>query len=224
MLKMKQAVTIIGGANGPTSIFLAGRNRRNPGILRPRQWLLQTRCRIRRSRIERRIQAHPHTIEQTVCYAAEKYGAREVESNERIYEIRKRECKSGLVQNSRPDLLASVPKQKPMTEAIRRDAKKLEQWLDRSEKRIDRMDEVIAAIPDEVFPMDFHLYKIHTEAGELELAVERIHGVFCVNWNGKDRKRLQKILRSLYLYYGVSAEDIKKRSLRYQMLLSALAS
>ena len=40
----------------------------------------------------------------------------------------------------------------------------------------------------------------------------------------KTMKELKKLFREIYLYYGVTAEDIKNETERYKSLLAALCS
>ena len=41
---------------------------------------------------------------------------------------------------------------------------------------------------------------------------------------GRSKKKMKKIMQELYLYYGVSGEDIRNKTERYMSLLAVLSS
>ena len=55
-------VSIIGGADGPTSIFIAGKGGKIKLTTRIRNYFYK----IKRDRIKRQITANPHTLEEVV--------------------------------------------------------------------------------------------------------------------------------------------------------------
>ena len=55
-------VSIIGGADGPTSIFIAGKGGKIKFTTRIRNYFRK----IKRERIKRQITANPHTLEEVV--------------------------------------------------------------------------------------------------------------------------------------------------------------
>ena len=71
-----KSVSIIGGADGPTSFFIAGKNK-NPGVLGR---IKQTLRRKKRAKIEKKIVAAPHTPDEVVLYIKHKYHAVEAPS------------------------------------------------------------------------------------------------------------------------------------------------
>ena len=86
-------------------------------------------------------------------------------------------------------------------------------------KQIDQM-------PDNVIPMDFHLYEIEIGEDLMEIEVDYIWNIFGISYSGNKSviKRFKKIARDLYCYYGVSEEDIKNRTERYSSLVTKLSS
>ena len=60
----------------------------------------------------------------------------------------------------------------------------------------------------------------------MEVEIDYLWDVFGISYSGskKAMKELRKISCRLYLYYGVTEEDIKEESKRYSSLLTALAS
>ena len=64
-------VSIIGGADGPTSIFIAGKGGKIKLTTRIRNYFYK----IKRDRIKRQITANPHTLEEVVEWLKREYGA-----------------------------------------------------------------------------------------------------------------------------------------------------
>ena len=91
---------------------------------------------------------------------------------------------------------------------------------------LQKQSERAAQIPDDLFPMDYHLYQIRTEGGRMEIGIDFRWNVFGISYSGdkKAMKKLKRLSRRLYIYYGVSEDDIKKNSERYSSLLTVLAS
>ena len=79
--KSKSKVSIIGGADGPTSIFIAGRTRKKPLKVRIRNIIY----RYRRKIVEKKVVADVHTLDELVQYAMNTYNLIETNSTERKY-------------------------------------------------------------------------------------------------------------------------------------------
>jgi len=145
----KGAVAIIGGADGPTSVFVAGRIKRIPFKHRVKNRIYKWKSK----RAAKQIFASPRSLAEVIAYAVNKYDARKVEE------------------------------------------------------------------------ADFHLYEINFEDGRLEMEVDYRRNALGISYSGKKKavKRMQEIARDLYLYYGVSEEDICEKSERYHSLLAMLS-
>ena len=84
-----------------------------------------------------------------------------------------------------------------------------------------------AEIADDIFPLDFHIYEIKCpENCWIQIGVETIWQVIDDSFSGdkKIMKQLKKLFREIYLYYGVTTEDIKNETERYKLLLATLCS
>lgn len=73
--------------------------------------------------------------------------------------------------------------------------------------------------------VDFHVYEMNVDDGCLEMELDYIAKIFGVSYSGNKRvmKQLKKIAQDLYLYYGVTEEDIKNKSERYSSMLAILS-
>ena len=87
-------------------------------------------------------------------------------------------------------------------------------------------NKLIDQMPDNVIPMDFHLYEIKIGEDLMEIEVDYTWNIFGISYSGNKSviKRFKKIARDLYCYYGVSEEDIKNRTKRYSSLVTELSS
>lgn len=63
------SISIIGGADGPTSIFTAGHSKKQPLKIRIKNSIY----RYKRKKVEKTIVANPHSLSETVQYAKDKY-------------------------------------------------------------------------------------------------------------------------------------------------------
>lgn len=208
-------VSIIGGADGPTSIFIAGRTGKRPLKVRIKNWIY---CQ-RRRRIAGRIRPNPHTLKQVTAFMKMEYGATEVSKESRQYQDMKASLREGLIIQNRPELLEGL-------EEIKRPAEYTKEAMEEMFLQIKRRSEAIAGIPDDRFTMDFHVYEIIIEGGRMEIEIDYQWDILGISYSGnkKAMKELKKMGRRLYVFYGVTQDDMEMESKRYSSLLTALAS
>lgn len=222
MKKDVSAVSAIGGADGPTSIFLVGRKEMN--IWQHIKASFFNRKYIwKRARAEKTIASlapNAHTIEETIQYIRQRYHAAEADSSYPLYSSRKRSMKHQLIQRNQPELLGEEKQFLPPADLNDEQAllawqQKIDAWADECMARAD-------AVPYDVFPTDYHLFIIdRQDEGALEIEIDSINSSLSVSFSG-NQKIMEPILKDIYLYFGVSEEDIAHRSERYLSLLGAL--
>ena len=103
------------------------------------------------------------------------------------------------------------------------DMESLKAFWEQIQERERRAEE----IADDIFPIDFHIYEIRwAENDRMRIGVETVWQVLDVSFSGdkKTMKWLNKQCKGVYLYYGVTAEDIKNETERFKSLLGALCS
>lgn len=210
-----KAVSIIGGADGPTSIFIAGKTGKLSLKERIRRYFYQRR----RKRVEGKIKPGAHTLQEVAAYVVEKYHAVEMPEQRMSY-IEQRKClKESLIITNRPELLGDmkeIPKPEEYTDDTIREM----------QRQIQLRSEMIADMPDDVIPMDFHIYEIHGSEGYIEIAADSVWEILECSYSGSKRtmKQLREIVKDIYLYYGVTEEDIRNRSKRYASLITMLST
>ncbi len=210
----RKSVTIISGDDGATSIFVAGRKR----SISPVRRVKHTVYKIRKARLEKRIQANPHTIEQVIQFITKKYNVKETAQDDFGYLEQRKYLKQSLIGKHRLELLKELPKPKYPKE------KNEKQWREFHAKYEEWIEQV-NAIPEEVFPMDFHIYKVRcAENAYVQINVEKVNKDLAIQYIGesKDMKELRKIAKSIYIYYGVTEKDIEQKTERYEALVCCL--
>ena len=96
-------------------------------------------------------------------------------------------------------------------------------------KYIEKMEvrrEMIAELPDNIIPMDFHLYRVQVGDGMFEMGIDYKWDILGISYSGdkKEMKFYEKISKELYRYYGVEEADIKNKTKRYSALVTALST
>ncbi len=213
--KSKRSVSIIGGADGPTSVFIVGKSGKKPLKMRIKNYIYK----CKRKKAEKKIFAGAHSIEEVVVYAKDKYLAVEIGTTQNKY-VEQRKClKESLILEQKPELLGDM-------EDIKRPNIYDEDSIWKLHQQIEARSEIIAQIPDSEMPMDFHLFEIRLDDGVLEIGTEYIWDIFGVSYSGNKKvmKQLKRIAQDLYIYYGVTEEDIRNKSKRYSSLLTTLST
>lgn len=210
--KVAAAVSIIGGADGPTSLFLAGKSGDDSR--------LKAKHEKKMRRIADKIPTDPHTLEEVEQYLQDKYHAVCLDGEREETRGQERAMRSTMVFKHRPELLRTPEPEVPKPD----DPEALKQFEEQIKKRFQEAEEVSA----EEFPLDFHCYQITPEGEEdtqLIINVERRYQELQVSYTmGKsgDKAALEAIVKDVYLYYGVSQEDKEKCTERFMVLANVL--
>lgn len=188
MANSAKSVSIIGGADGPTSIFIAGKQRKQKLSQRIKRYFYKKK----RARIEKTIVANPHTLDEVTIYIKDKYNALEISQ----------------------DTFSYLEEKKYLKESI-------QEFMEEAKMRTQKATE----ISDEIFPMDFHIYEIISDDGQVRISIEKnwIEIGISYSSNKKRMKKVKAIANDIYLYYGVTQEDIEKKTQRYFALVAALS-
>lgn len=213
--KSNSAVSIIGGADGPTSVFIAGRTGKKP--LRMRFWDYIHQC--KRHKIEKKMIAMPHTLQEVAYYAMEKHSAVEISTSKTKYIKKRKLAKEGLVIKHKPELLGDMLDIEIPTHYDENAIKALNQ-------QIQARNERIAEISYSEIPMDFHVYEVRKEKDTLDIDIDYKWNIFAVSYGGggkKTMKQFHKIAKDLYIYYGVTEDDIRNKTERYSSLVAILS-
>ena len=213
--KSKSGVSIIGGADGPTSIFIAGKTQKKSLKVKIRNAIYKHK----RKRAEKKIVADAHTLNELVQYAMNNYDFVEINVAERKYMEQRINLKGSLILQHKQEVLGEM---KDISKPDISNEDSVRQYLDKIKAR----SEMIAEMPDDIIPMNFHLYEIRMGDDVLEMEIDYIWNIFGISYSGDRKviKQFEKISKDLYIYYGVSEDDIKKKTKRYLSLIAELSS
>ena len=212
--KRVQQAAIIGGEDGPTSVFIAGKDDGFKIPLRAR--IRKKQYQIRRKRVEKKIKSGAHTIKETILYANEKYGLLPVEPTQLKYQNEKKSVKEAVIYKYKPELLGEF---QHISAPDISDEKSMQEFYQLLEER----ERIIETISDEEISMDFKMYELVQENSHLEMVLDSKWNILYVNYGGdrEQMRKLKKIAQDIYLYYGVTEEDIKNKTERYAALVGA---
>ncbi|MDE7299336.1 MAG: hypothetical protein K2N94_10990 [Lachnospiraceae bacterium] len=225
--KSARAVTIIGGSDGPTSVFIAGKlggKRENP-LRRFRNYFRMKQNQKRRARAIQSIRPEPHTMDELISFIKQKYHAVELSPENSSVQEYRRNTKISIVwreHKAEMERLGYVsPEQKRPQNFEDRAA--VEKWY----KYMQEYDAAAAGLDDALVPTDTHIYEIHTKpSGTIQIGIEKIRGLLSASFSSSDKKsfsQLQRIQQEIYQYYGVSQKDIDQNTDRYLTLVTILA-
>ena len=219
MKKGVSSYTVIGGADGPTSIFIAGRTKERWNIRNLKHILRNKKYQRNRKKIMAQMTADSHSLNEVIEYITSKYEATELPKDSRRYLEQRKDCKSSFILRFQPELIGGFSEiEKPDFE---NEASVREYFA-----KIKERQEKAAAIPDEIFPIDFHMYEIKCPGGGnimLELETIHEHIGFSISAEKGKMKQANKIGKDIYRYYGVSSEDIENQTERYKSVVAVLA-
>lgn len=209
-----QQAAIIGGEDGPTSVFIAGKDDGFKIPLRAR--IRKKQYQIRRKRVEKKIKSGAHTIKETILYAKEKYGLLPVEPTQLKYQNEKKSVKEAVIYKYKPELLGEF---QHISAPDISDEKSMQEFYQLLEER----ERIIETISDEEISVDFKMYELVQENSHLEMVLDSKWNILYVNYGGdrEQMRKLKKIAQDIYLYYGVTEEDIKNKTERYAALVGA---
>ena len=235
MRKIKaSAVSVIGGSDGPTSIFLAGGGKTKEKNLF-RRWKTAYRNAKRkrkRKKAEKSIKPGAHSMEELTAYMLERYGAVEIPHDDAVYLENCKNMRAALAMKYHPELVGERP-EKPDREALQgMNEKDRKEVLEKFMAECNRMQERAAALAESMVPMDYRCYKITPGLwSEVHIELEKEHGILMGGCSASSMRRhggkrlmkqAQSIMADIHRYYGVTEEDIRQKSERYKDLLVVL--
>ena len=128
--------------------------------------------------------------------------------------------KVGLIQRYAPELLDEMPLLSP---SDLQDEQKLKVFME----KVNERQKTASSISDELFKVDYACYQIKSDSAEITIEMDKERGFLTSSWSGKGkrkRRKPSKIVQDIFLYYGVTQEDIDGKTERYKILVSVLCS
>lgn len=205
--------TIIGGSDGPTSVFVVGRNHK-PSM---KQRMQRAMFRLRKKWHALWIKPNPHTMGETANYIREKYDFVELPRDSKKYQRLYNEHRCSFIIQYEPHLLGDYATPPELKGKSQEDVK---EFLD----KLQLQQEKASQVPEELFPLEYYYFEKQEKDIHMELQLEARFGHIGGGASGKSISKFYKIEKDVYKYYGVSEDDIKNHTERYDNLLRCLAS
>ena len=213
-MKKAQAVNIIGGADGPTSIFLVT-NEKKQTI---KQRLREIKYQFKKAWVEKHISQGSHTLEEVCKYIKDKYGFCEIDKNTKEYQEEYVYLRSSFLMQHAPWLLGEYEKS---PELLSYEKEVVGNYMEAVKKR----EQAALEVPKADFDIEFHKYKGIMSSASIDIIIEKRFGYIGggATGNKKAIKTFEKIYKDIYRYYGVTQEDIVHKTQRYNELVKTLA-
>jgi hypothetical protein len=212
-MKEKTEINIIGGADGPTSVFVVENDKRNITI---KQKIYKFRYDIKKARVEKYIKAEPHSMEDVESYLKSVYGFTEIDPDSDRYKDEYIQVRASFIMQYASELLgeyASCPKLEG------EDAESVQRFLAQVELRQKAAENV----PQEVFDIDLHIFEKNEKNLDMIFTLEKDYGYIGGFASGSKLKKFEEIERNVYRYYGVTQEDIDNKTQRYEAFVKTLS-
>lgn len=213
-MKKGQNSYSIKSEDGATSVFIASKKK-----LTLRQRWKQIQYNRKKKAIEKTISGENyHSMEEVIEYGIHEFGLIHVDKEDEDYLEEYRQLRASFMLRHQPELLgeyANIPKPN------RDNPDEVMLFIEKCKEQVKRaMD-----IPKEQFDIDMHkLEKQYPDTNNsLYVIIEAKYGYIGGSAVGDETvKELDKIMVSLYRYYGVTQEDIDNKTQRYKDLVSEL--
>lgn len=147
MKKSSSAVSVIGGADGPTSIFF-----KKNAKLTLKQKIQRAKNKIKRFYVDKTLSCESHSLDEVIEYIVNRYRFAVVDKDAEEFPEEYQQMRASFIIQYAPELLGestACPKLKSES------PKDVEAYIRQSEERMQRAME----IPSTEFDIDFHKFK-----------------------------------------------------------------
>ena len=206
------ATTIIGSSDGPTSVFIASSNHK----VNIKQKFQRKMFSFRKKWYALWIKPGTHTMEEVAEYIRKKYSFVELTKESTKYQRLYQELRSSFIMQYEPQLLGEYA---ALSELKSQNEEDVKAFLDTMQLRQEKACEV----PEELFSLEYYYFEKQDKDLHMEIQLESRFEYIGGGTSGKKISKFRKIYKDVYKYYGVSEEDIRNNTKRYQSLLRTLS-
>lgn len=216
MSKREKEVSIIGGADGPTSVFAVKRNAKLTIKQKIARWIYNRK----KAYIERTLKPESHTIDEVMECLVKKYGFVELDADsDEVREDYHQKRASFIIQYA-PELLGEYATIPPLKSESPED---VQAHLALVQERMQKASE----IPTSMFDIEFHKFKKTFDDinDNIHIVVEKKYAYIGGSAGGSEKviKKFHYIYKEIFKYYGVTKEDISQKTERYKDVVRALS-
>ena len=157
-------------------------------------------------------------MEEVADYLKDVIGCKELDQTTEAYQKEYREMRASFIIQYAPELLGEYAKY-PQLES--RDAEGLQKFQEAMERRMQAAEKV----SKEVFDIDLRILERKEADLTVRVTLESRYSYIGMSASGskKKMKKFKKWEKALWRYYGVTQEDIDKKTSRYKDVVRALA-
>ena len=207
-------MSVIGKSDGPTAVTVIKRNSK----LTWKQKLEKCKYKIKRAYVEHTIKAKGHSLDEVIDYIVNVHGFVELDNDKVRFE--RDEMRASFIMQYAPELLGEYATMPRLKSESKED---IEEHIKQFQVRQQRAMEV----PISEFDIDFHKFQIsHEDINDnMYINIEKRFAYIGggVSGDKKVMRRFHRIFKDVHRYYGVTAEDIKNKSKRYEQVIRALS-
>lgn len=216
MSKKAEAVSIIGGADGPTSVFVVKKGAKQ----NLKQKIARWKYNRKRAYIERTLKPEGHTLDEVMEYLVNTYGFVKLDADSDEVREEYRQMRASFILQYAPELLgeyATIPSLKSTSQ------EDVKAQIALIEERMKKASE----IPTSMFDIDFHKFikRFDDINDNIHIVIEKkyahIGGGAC--GSKKVVKEFNRIYKEIFRYYGVTKEDIEQKTARYEDIVRTLS-
>lgn len=174
---------------------------------------------LRKKRIAKFLKANPHTMDQVIERAKDKWGYTDIGRDSEEYKTQYMQMRASFIMLYRPKLLGELS-ELPKPEG--QDEESLKRFMALMRQRQKAAEE----IPPELFDIDLYILERKSGESTASLIFEKNYGYIggsasCGSqW---EMKRYNRVFRDIHQYYGVTQTDIDNHTRRYEDVLRTLA-
>lgn len=216
MKKSASAVSVIGGADGPTSVFVLKRNSK-PTL---KQKIERLKHKIKRAYVEKTLKSVNHTIDEVMEYIVNAHGFVELDKDSDEVTEEYNQMRASFIMQYAPELLAEYAEIPQLKSESQED---VQAHLEQIQKRMQKALE----IPVTEFDIDFHKYKKSFDDinDTIHIVIEKKYAYIGGGAAGNKKviKKFRHIYKDVYRYYGVTKEDRRIKSERYKEVVRTLS-
>lgn len=207
-------MSVIGKSDGPTAVTVIKRNSK----LTWKQKLEKCKYKIKRAYVEHTIKAKGHSLDEVIDYIVNVHGFVELDNDKVRFE--RDEMRASFIMQYASELLGEYATMPRLKSESKED---IEEHIKQFQVRQQRAMEV----PISEFDIDFHKFQISFEDinDNMYINIEKRFAYIGggVSGDKKVMRRFHRIFKDVHRYYGVTAEDIKNKSKRYEQVIRALS-
>ena len=207
-------MAMIGKSDGPTAVTVIKRNSK----LTLKQKLEKCKYKIKRAYVEHTIKAKGHSLDEVIDYIINKHGFVEIDNDEVRFEHD--EMRASFIMQYAPELLGEYATMPRLKSESKEDIQAhIREFQERQQRAME--------IPIEKFDIDVHKFQISFEDinDNMYIIVEKRFAYIGggVSGDKKVMRRFHRIFKDVHRYYGVTAEDIKNKTKRYEQVVRTLS-